>query len=322
MANLDVPASAEAWTPPDFSDLERVARALASVAPEGQPIAPLSILGEGFFSVAVATASGHVFRLATAPGVMERYRKEARLLPWLRAGGLPLAAPEPRWLIEPGEAFPFGGMGYSMLPGVRMTADLVARGDRGRLVEDIAGLLRALHSMPLDGLEALGVPGPELEHGYMREWHEASMVVLPSLLTAAEMRVVARWWERFLEVQLGYGGPRVLVHRDIGDENLLASEDGSRLVGVIDWEHAAVTDPMYDFAHLRFTSLEFQREVMEAYRALGGSIDGGMRERLEWNWQMAPFPGLRRAWLRGEPIDVAAFRVLLRRHGVLDGSER
>jgi len=319
MKDFDAAPSGGRWTPPDFSDLDRVARDLETFAPDAEPIAPLRLLGEGFFSVALATASDHVFRLGTAPGVFERYEKEWRLLPWLREHGLPLEAPRPRWLLVPGDAFPFGGTGYPMLPGVKMTADLIAHRDRAALIHQIAELLVALHAMPTEELPGLGVPGPELERAWEREWHEASMAVLPSVLSAAEMDAVARWWEGFLDVRDAYDGPLVLLHRDIGDENLLASEDGSHLVGVIDWEHAAVGDPMYDFAHLRFIGVDFQREVIEAYRDLGGLVDGGMHERLEWNWQLAPFPGISRTWRRGEQIDGDEVRASLQRHGVLEG---
>jgi aminoglycoside phosphotransferase (APT) family kinase protein len=39
--------------------------------------------------------------------------------------------------------------------------------------------------------------------------------------------------------------PRVLVHGDIHDDQLLA--DGDRLTGIIDWETARVDHPFWDF---------------------------------------------------------------------------
>ena len=71
------------WAPPDFSDLEGVARAIEARCGDPAPTQPLRVLGEGFFSLAVATASGFVFRLGTSPDVFARYEKEWRVLPWL-----------------------------------------------------------------------------------------------------------------------------------------------------------------------------------------------------------------------------------------------
>ena len=312
---------AEAWTPPDFSDLAALARALAMAAPEAEPVAPLRVLGEGFFSVAVVTASGFVFRLGTAPGVMARYRKEWRLLPWLSGRGLPVALPEPRWLLEPSEALPFGGLGYALLPGVPMMPDVVARGDRARLIEDMATFILALHRTPLEDLAHLDLPGREAHAEWRRLDHEAAMAALPSLLTTSEMRHVEAWWEAALEEAAQDEVAPVLTHQDIGNENLLVAEDGSRLLGVIDWEHAGIADPAFDFDEARYLGAAFQRELLEAYQRLGGTVDTGMDARLQRRWEHGPFPRVRRAWLRGDPIDGEQVRASLRRHGILDGIE-
>ena len=53
---------------PDFADIDALALALDQLAPGAAPSAPLKRIGAGFFSTAVETASGVVFRLGLAPG--------------------------------------------------------------------------------------------------------------------------------------------------------------------------------------------------------------------------------------------------------------
>lgn len=290
------------FTPPDFSDLERVARALEAACPGAAPVAPLRLLGEGYFSVAVATASGYVVRLGTSPDVFERYRKEWRLLPWLAARGLPVAIPAPRWLLEPSPEVPCGGIAYPLLEGRTLSNEGLERGDRARLARDIAGFNLALHRIPLEDVSHLGIDGAWTHRRWMERNHEVSREVLPALLTAKEYAALERWWDGILADERLRQHPVRLIHGDIGDENLLTDEDGTRLVGVLDFEHAGLDDPLFDFDNLRWLGEDFRGEVIEAYRALGGALDADLEYRMRRHQQAGAFHGIRRAWLRHEPI--------------------
>lgn len=308
----------ERWTPPDFSDLEQVARNLELACPDAGPVAPLRPLGEGFFSVALATASGAVFRLATGPDVFARYQKEWRVLPWLARQDLPLAIPRPRWLIEPAGGFPFGGIGYPLIEGRTLTEADVAGPQRAHIAEQIAAFNLALHRLPIEEALALRVPdGRVLD----RRWDEADRdvvrVALVSALPAQEYAAVEEWWRAYFERLACDGAPLAFQHGDIGDENLLVAPDGSRLVAVIDFEHCAVGDRLDDFCNLQYLGRDFCREALEAYARQGGAVPGGVEERLEWHWQRGAFPSIRRAWQRGEPLDVGTVRASLLRHRVL-----
>jgi hypothetical protein len=100
----DLPPLPTTW--PDFApeayfdDLEQIADVLAAEVPDAGPCGPLHLLGSGYFSVAVETPSGNVFRLACTADVAQRYAKEARLLPHL-APLLPLAMRRCRRPISP-----------------------------------------------------------------------------------------------------------------------------------------------------------------------------------------------------------------------------
>jgi aminoglycoside phosphotransferase (APT) family kinase protein len=306
----------ERWTPPDFSRLDAVAAALAEACPDAAPVAPLRLLGEGFFSVALATASGVVFRLGTSPDVYARHEKEWRLLPWLAQRGLPTAIPSPLWLLPPGNAFPFGGIGYSMLVGHSLSEELFARGDRAALAEQIAAFTLAMHRLPAEEARALGVP-PDPERLWNEAYRDVSLTALPELLTAAELMRLERWWEEFLADERMTAYAPVLVQGDMNHENLLVDETASKLLGVLDFEHATVGDPAHDFRHLHFLDTELLDAVLGAYRSLGGELDEGITYRFERYRQLSSFSGVLRAWGRGEREPIKRAPERLRRLGVI-----
>jgi aminoglycoside phosphotransferase (APT) family kinase protein len=306
------------FTPPDFGDLDSLAAALSARCPLAEPVAPLRVLGEGFFSLAVATASGFVFRLGTADGVFERYATETRALPWLARAGLPLALPEPRFLLEPNADLPFGGIGYPLIAGRTLTEADVAGPQRAHVVEQLAAFTHALHALPLEPARALDVPdGREL----LRGWYEGDRVLtaraLAPLLTASERAAIERFWDRFLAAFDAHVYAPVMTHGDIGDDNLIVDPACGHLVGVIDWEHCALSSPLDDFRNHHDFGRDFLLESLEAYQRLGGRVPKGAAEHLDGCRRQQAFPAIRRAFQRGEMLDAEAIREDLRRHGVL-----
>ena len=99
---------------------DEIARALSATFPELGQVAVQGVLGSGFNSIAVETGGGLVFRIAKTEGTAQRFARERRLMPVLRAH-LPVAVPDPRWLVERSEAFPFGVAGYPKLAGRILT---------------------------------------------------------------------------------------------------------------------------------------------------------------------------------------------------------
>jgi aminoglycoside phosphotransferase (APT) family kinase protein len=68
---------------------------------------------------------------------------------------------------------------------------------------------------------------------------------------------------------------RTLCHNDLGAEHVLASDDGSKLTGIIDWSDAAITDPARDLGRLL---RDFGFGIVEAVlRRIGGDEGTFMR---------------------------------------------
>ena len=303
--------SAHRWTPPDYRDLDALAAALDRACPAAAPVRELRILGEGYFSVAVASASGYVFRLGTSPDVTARYRKEWNVLPWLATKALPIAIPEPSCLLDVGGTFPYGGIAYPMLDGRALLPAVLARSDRPALARQIAAFNLAMHRLPVDEGRAAGLPdGRDMDRRWLEAYRESSVAALRYVLDPVDHARLVRWWEAALaDRRIGDYQP-VVVHGDVGHENLLV-DDGGQLVGALDFEHAAVGDPMHDFRQLRYLDEAFMEEVIAAYVVLGGQLDDGFRYRVERERQFGAFGAVHRAWGRGErdPIDRAPERL-------------
>jgi aminoglycoside 2''-phosphotransferase len=262
---------------------------LQTVFPALGPVTPCRILGAGFRSLAVETAEGWVFRIRKHPQAEAGYAKEARLLPAL-GPHLPVAVPAPRWVAGPSARFPGGVLGYPLLPGTPLQPAHLTPASGPRLATEIAGFLRALHRFPV--AEALGLPSPDSE---MAGWAAMQATVLPALrglLAAAEYQTVARWWAAFLADPALRAYPPALVHGDLWYENILVDDAGQRIVGVVDFEDAAVGDPAQDFATLRHLGAPFADAVLAAYRAAGGTLDPGFAHRLQRRWELREFDGL------------------------------
>ncbi|HEX8696153.1 MAG TPA: phosphotransferase [Longimicrobium sp.] len=277
--------------------LSSLAGALEAAFPDAGAVRPLRVLGEGFSSVAVATAGGVVFRVGRIPLAAEGYRRERRLLPWL-APRLPAPVPAPRWHAEPSPAFPHGALGYPLLPGEPLHPARLAQPDANRIAADAAAFLAALHAVPGAEAEAAGIEAVEPFEPRMAGLRDAVLPVLRERLAADELGRVARWWDALLadaRMRAYAPAPR---HGDFWYENLLA--EGGRLAGVVDWEDAALGDPAEDFAPLLYLGRDFAERVLAAYHARGGRVDGEVRHRAARWWEAQEFIGIRYSVRHGD----------------------
>lgn len=299
-----------------FDDLEALAAALERSAPDVHPVAPLKRLGSGFFSVAVETGSGVVFRLGLIAEVHERHIMETALLPWL-SGLLPLPVPRPEWTIPPGEWFPHGGMGYRKLSGVPLTADILARADQDAIASQLGNFIYALEQIPAAEAIARGAPGPDsLATGWQRT-RDAVLPVLRPLLDDKEYGQVTRFWEDLLH-DPGMRFEPVLTHGDLGDNNILIDVDTSRVTGILDWEWMSVGDQAQNFRGVyRDPNPGFDRRVFAAFEAAGGRLDEGIEYRLQRDRQVSTFYGILFAARRGDRLAVQRLIARLRERGVL-----
>ena len=276
---------------PHPPDLKRTSAGLRALFPELGDVHPCRSLGSGFNSVAVETANGIIFRIAKNEAAGKRYAKEVRLLPRL-ARVVPTAVPEPRWYAESAEGFPFGLIGYKRIDGQPLEPEMLATGSEQQLAADLARFLLALHTFPLPEARILGVPGREPGQQRFESLHHNVMPALKASLTAADRRTVSLWWDTFLADERMHQYKPVLCHGDLWCENILVDDRADRVVGVVDFEAAALSDPAQDFAALLHLGQGFANRVIDSYVSAGGQLDRDYLHRIRRIWELRPFYGL------------------------------
>jgi aminoglycoside 2''-phosphotransferase len=284
-------------------DPGRIADRLRLLFPDLGQTRPARLLGVGFSSVVVEVGGQRVFRLARNPVAAEAQAREVRLLPEL-ARWLATPVPDPRWHAGPGDDFPFGVMGYPMLAGQPLSPALVAGSDPLAISADLAAFLAELHTFPTERAVELGAPGPAERRAAVEALAEEELPLLRDLLTAEEHRTVSRWWDGFLADPALRSYPPRLVHGDLWYENVLVDEAAREVVGVVDFESAAVDDPAQDFATLLYLGERFVERVVDAYVASGGWLGGGFAHRLRRHWELRELGAVRHA-LRFDPSELA-----------------
>lgn len=292
--------------------LEKLAVTLADTFPELSPVAPLRFLGEGFSSVVVETAGGVVFRIGKTSVVQVRYRKEARVLP-LMQGSLPAMIPQPQWYIAQSEAFPHGLIGYVKLPGAEIDPEAIQTGVQAQAVAaGIGQFIAALQRIPAG---SLGLRD-DFEQRYA-EWQATQAAVMPVVretFSAPEYDRIAKWWDAFLLDRRMGDYVSVLVHGDLWYGNILA--EGMSVIGVLDFEQLAASDPAADFVPQLYLGKAFLKRVLRAFADAGGMLNAGFAHRLRQLWIAREFGGLHYA-LEHDPAELVDAVMKIRNGGLL-----
>ena len=270
---------------------------MATFASLGRSIKPVVYLAQGFRRAAFATAQGQVFLVGLNAAAEVGLMREVGLLGAL-ADELPVAVPRPRWQSARCEAFPFGVVGYPMLPGEVFEPRRHEAGPE--LAGDLGRLLFALHD--LDAGRFVDMVPSELERSLVQRSRRLHREVLPKLRGPLSSRTYALLDAWFAELrddsELFRFVPR-LTHGDLWYGNILVDAD-TRLVGVIDFEEAHIGDPAADLAVQRHLGGEFAEQVLEAYAEAGGRVDEELRHRVQRRWELREWDGIAFALEEGD----------------------
>jgi aminoglycoside phosphotransferase (APT) family kinase protein len=274
-----------------IADIER---RLAERFPELE-VAPLQHLETGFGSIVVETADGVIFRVARHEWAARGHAREAKLLPVVRRD-MPVAVPQPRWYVEPGTpGIRYGAIGYRRLPGTPLSPERVDELGRETVASELAAFLVALHRFPPEVAEELGLSSADRDVGVLRAFRDAVLPSLEKTLARDEYRIVRRWWDRLLaDPEIRRFTP-TLRHGDLWYDHLLVDDLSGRLLGVVDWEAAALGDPARDFAAQFHLGADFAEATLAAYERQGGQVDDGLRHRIRRQWELREFAGIRAA---------------------------
>ena len=175
-----------------------------------------------------------VLRFPRIHWATDQVEHEATWLPRL-APFLPTAVPEPIAIGEPGCGYPYRWAVHRWLPGDAAT--LSRMDDPVRFALDLAGVVRALHTVPTDG-----APAARNRARPVQAYNDEALGAIEyasKLIDAEPARAV---WEEALAAPLHPGAP-VWVHGDLEGNCLLRAR---RLSGIVDWGSACAGDPAVD----------------------------------------------------------------------------
>ena len=253
--------------------------------PAIEPIVPLKLIGEGFSSLVVETASGYVVRIARQVDIS--YANEFVLLPKI-AMHLAVNIPQPTLYHPRTPTADYEMMGYAKLDGRVLDETLIATLNLAKFVHQLAEFMWTIHNIPPHTILDNKSPHSDYQlHG--QELYSATMPHITQSLTNREYDVLENWWAQFLANTTSVQWQ--VVHGDLWYGNLLVDEHGN-LCGILDWEACRVGDAAVDFAPQYYLGEAFVHQLSMAYQKYGGVMDAEFRGRVTNYRVIREFEGL------------------------------
>jgi aminoglycoside phosphotransferase (APT) family kinase protein len=193
----------------------------------------------------------------------------------------------PELVLEVSSAIPLPDLASDDPPAVvyrKLEGVPCAEAPDGIWPERLGRFLYDLHSVPPEFLELRRLPADDV-----REDTRAGIAALservhplldPNVRSAAE-RILGT----FLDTDEYWRFATVLTHGDLGPAHGLCTPTGD-LAGVLDWEEAAIGDPVVDFAWWLHAMPQAGERALAAY---GGPPDATFRDRAQALFVLMPY---------------------------------
>lgn len=215
------------------------------------------------FDVAVVIDSSRrrwVVRSPTRPAAGAALEAEVALLEQIAkevvAGHLPFAVPSPVGFAH----LPEGGRAVVHAELVGRPLQLEALVPGPGLAASLGRALAALHQLPVDLVEQVGLPTYDASAYRERRLSEVD----EAARTGKVPTTLLRRWEGLLEDVAMWRFQPTVVHGDLSAEHVLT--DGRAVTGLLGWGDAKVADPADDLAWLLVAaSQDAVESIMEAY---------------------------------------------------------
>ncbi|SDS92999.1 phosphotransferase [Actinoplanes derwentensis] len=220
---------------------------------------PLRQAGAGTENVMFRLGDGLLVRLPRTTDRSGALRKEVRWLPRL-AARLSSRIPAVSYVGTPTASYPADWAVFGWIDGAEAGPSTV--GDWAVFGADLAGFVRELHTVPLDGAER----GGDLSWyrgGHLApcdEWVGRALAECRPLIGGSQVDALARVWRAGLALPES-GARHVWLHGDLKPTNLLVT--GRRLGAVIDFGALSVGLPDAEHA----TVWDLPGAAREAYRS-------------------------------------------------------
>ncbi len=201
-----------------------------------------------------------VFRAPKTKAYRDALADEARLLRYLQPR---VEVGIPDYVYESADG---SFAGYPILVGRELDAATFGRlsaDERGRIADQLAAFLTALHETPKSVARECGVSERDPQQDHEDLVRDVEALVLPRL-APHEAHVVCTFLTE-LATELAPACRTALVHGDLSGEHILWYAEKQR-VSVIDFSDRSIGDPALDFAGLLAYGQEFAEHVVGRYR--------------------------------------------------------
>ncbi|MFZ3454227.1 macrolide 2'-phosphotransferase [Arthrobacter sp. 7Tela_A1] len=236
-----------------------------------------------------------VLRIPRRADVAAGQEREQAILDFVRPR-LPAAVPE--WKIRSADL-----IAYPLLPGrPGLTVDRDNQPEwhfdpsDPTYLQSLAGLIASLHGMDAAAAAAAGIPS-ETPDGVRRHWADVLEQVRTEFRIAPELLA---GWDRWLADDRLWPQRTVLTHGELYPAHLLL-DDANRIVSVLDWTTAKVSDPALEFMYVHLISPDSLDDVLRRYQDATGLTEPHLAERCTALMAAGPLNYAMFALASGEP---------------------
>ena len=225
------------------------------------PVHDLTVMGQGLDSVAYLVNNEYVFKQAKHDEARAGLQKEKLVLDYLR-GKITLQIPEIEFYSEE-----YHVCGYKAIKGDKLTPELykaMSDVEKDRLAQDVAMFLSQMHALPLPDIDILQA---DVVDDYQRDYDALRKTVYEKIPERSKAYLDDLFQRIFSDRRITEY-VKALCHNDLSCNHMIIQNN--RVIGIIDFGDASVTDRDKDFIYLLENSREelgreFGMKVLEYY---------------------------------------------------------
>ncbi len=227
----------------------------------GVMVHDIFVLGQGLDSIAYLVNHEYIFKQSKHDEARLNLKKEVQVLNYLK-GKVTLQIPDIEYYSEE-----YGVCGYREIRGEKLTPTIyknMSDDEKDKLVQDIVLFLKEIHSLPLPNIDELEL---DVINDY-KDDYEIIRKMLYNQIPDKSRKYIDDLYKRILSDERISKYVKAVCHNDLSCNHIIIHNN--KVIGIIDFGDAAITDRDKDFIYLLEESSEeigreFGLRVLEYY---------------------------------------------------------
>ena len=227
----------------------------------GLTVHDIFVVGQGLDSIAYLVNYEYIFKQSKHDEARKNLKKETQVLNYIK-GKVTLRIPDIEYYCEE-----YGVCGYKEIKGEKLTPIIyknMSDDEKDKLAQDIALFLREMHSIPLPDIDESEL---HVIDDYKSDYETLRETIYDKIPDKSK-EYLDSLYKRILDDERITKYVRALCHNDLSSNHMIIRNN--KVVGIIDFGDAAVTDRDKDFVYLLEDSIEeigreFGLKVLEYY---------------------------------------------------------